>query len=382
MNIDKLKKAAELFKNCELWDGQYDDFLGVEMPDGEIGYIHIENDEENEVRNLEIYVGEEELESMMDACFYDDVFDGSKFAEYERKFLKTGLKLKFSVNDDDEAVPEFIKLESYHAECEIAEEAEMERLYNAIMAAVAFSDEFDDIMDKFDDEAEEFDSFSEYFPMMAVKDEGYEYIGAKAIPEPETENPVPEHINEEYVEKIRSFDAVGTWECEIFMCPEAIPSEEGKPAHFEHMVLMCEKYSGQWVVSASSPDMKNNPEGVMDAVMSAIISREIRPADILTRDDRTNDMFTPLADAIDAHICIEENLPELDILQDQIINTSPDEQQKGVEEIEKFIKMVIDMSDEQRAALPDEVVKSVKYLVSSGALNEEYTNALKEKFGL
>lgn len=382
MNMDKLKEAAALFKSSELWDGQYDDYLGIKLPDGEIGYIRIEYDEENEVRNLEIYSGEQELESMLDSSYYDDVFDGSKFAEYERKFIKTGLKLRYKLTENEEAVPEFIKMTAYMAEREIENEDDMKRLYDAIMSAVNFSDDFDDIMEEFDDESEEFDSLKEFIPVMKEADGMYEYAGAKELPEPCSENPVPEQIDEELAEKIRGFEPVGTWECEIFMCPEAMESGEGQPAHYEHMVIMCEKYSGQWVVSASVKDMKNNPEDMTDALMAALISREIHPVDILAREDRTFDMLSPVADAIGAHICIEEDLPELDILQDQIINTSPDEQQKGVEEIEKFIKMVIDMNDEQRAMLPEEVVKSVKYLVSSGALSEEYTTALKEKFNL
>lgn len=382
MNIDKLKEAAELFKNCELWNGQYDDYLGIEMTNGEDGYIHIEYDEDKEVRNLELYVGEVELESMLDSCYYDDVYDGSKFAEYERKFLKSGLKLRFSVNDEGEETAEFIKLKAYSAECEIFNEEDIRNLYDAIMSAVAFSDNFDEIMEDFDEQIKDSESLSEFIPVMTEKDGGYEYIGIKELPEPCSDNPVPENISEELVEKINGYAPAGIWECEIFMCPEAMASEEGQPAHYEHMVLMCEKYSGQWIVSPNVRDMKDNANTMAETIMSAMISRGIHPEDILTRDDRTHDMLLPIAEAIGAHIRIEEDLPELDVLQEQIINTSPEEQQKGVEEIEKFIKMVIEMSDEQRALLPEEVVKSVEYLVSSGALSEELTSALKEKFNL
>ncbi len=390
---ERLLEAAERFLDSRLWEKiDEDEVFAIRLTEGNTGFAVVCGPDANGGKglpesgcaSLELYVGDLGIESMLDAHVYTDVFDKSEFAGFEKYFSKKCLI--FAAGDEGE--PRFVKAMPYRGRQEISDEAELELIYEALLAALALAENGEPEKSSCDAGSSEPESIDtnvegedeiEQVPLFEKNGEGFALAGLIDLPEPYAETEVRVDLDNNIMEELLTIPQEGSWECEMIFVPEPKQIKAGEPPYYEHMLMLVNNSTGASLVSEPFRDYRSCTEKPGQAFIKLLQLRKVRPEAIIARDDRTFDLLEPVCKSLEIDLSETQDLPILDAVQHAILHQDKEAQKKAEEEFEKFIDNLCEMSDEVFAQLPPQVLDEVKVLLEMGVITGERAEIIRKR---
>ncbi len=330
MISDELFRLAFEYRKTKLWEKMSEDTIfAVKLSTGELGYISIVNSDRANY-GLELYIGEQGLNSLrtiLEAsntwwtieyqesligqncllCTFEGKhaltpWDYKEIIDYARSF---GIRLS-----GKNAFPQFIKCVSGYYPWKIEDDKEKAMLCEALSAAIELSNLLKTKwphelgLKQIDDKTQEIAVFE--------KIDGIYKMQFQELPEPKPKLwPTPQASNEIGIANLKKIKKTGVWECGLLRFYRPIQNEEEDIPYYPMLLLALETSSNYMLPVDLAIHYEENPEGLLNSFINALIQQGICPKQIMVRDDRTYAFVNMFCKKLKIPLSMKKKLPML-----------------------------------------------------------------------
>jgi Tfp pilus assembly protein FimV len=166
------------------------------------------------------------------------------------------------------------------------------------------------------------------------------------------------------------------------MCPEPIQNNPQETPFFPYLLVMVNSETYFLLATAPVMDYANHPEEIVDHLLENFVKQKWRPEEFLVRDDRTYELLEELAEKLNIPIAIDDDLPALDDVEDDMLNEFGASAQEDYQEIMKMLVSILQLDDAAIQTMPPELIRQLEMMLDDGIVPPELADALTKKLGL
>lgn len=399
MTSDKLYELAFRYKKMKLWkvldEGQ---LFAIKLSDGRIGYVSVMG-AAGEHCALALYPGEEGFSSFRSLSMEDPSaktsrelrehvlqqtclqcsFEGKdQISEEEREEVKQyarGHGIRISGKN---AYPHFFKCRPNRLPWHLQNGQDVDNLCTALAAALEIALRLAEQTPQELGMGSVYDDVKEV-PLMEYNGSSWEWSRTELPQEKPREFPAPDVINQIALASLKKAKRSGIWECGIIQFPQPVQNGAEEAPFFPSILLVVESSSGYILHVDTVEDYDENPEGLVNAFVEALLRENIRPIKLKVRDQRTYSFAKALCDKLKIGISIEEDMPALDEAEDDFMERFGPEDGTvgdGLDELMEIIDQLMQLDERELHKLPPELGALLGMLSMQGILPEELQEKL------